>query len=294
MSEPATETWSGKRTTIGEGFDVIRGLPHRGRRSVGPWCFLDHFGPTRVDTRGGMQVGAHPHIGLQTVTWLFEGAVLHRDSVGSVQRIVPGQLNLMTAGARGIAHTERTPADAPANLHGVQLWTALPSRTPAIEPFFEHHPALPVREAEGVFVCVFAGELEELRSPATMFTPASGAEIRLAAGARVDFEVPEAHEHVLFVVSGTLEGEGPAPGELLYHPPRTRRITLAARTAARVILLGGTPRTEPLHMWWNFVGADREEIRRAAADWQHAPARFGEVSGDVGDRIAAPPLPAAY
>lgn len=289
-----SDSWRAPRASLGEGFEVARALPHRGRRSVGPWCFLDHFGPIEVKAGGGMQVGPHPHIGLQTVTWLFEGSVLHRDSLGSVQRVMPGELDLMTAGERGVVHSEQSPPDAPSRLHGVQLWTALPTLTPAIEPGFEHHASLPVREREGEWTCVFLGELEELRSPATRWCGALGAEIRLDAGSHVDFAVPAHHEHGVFVVSGALGPGDATPDAMLYHAPGPERLHFEAREATRLILIGGAPRTEPLHMWWNYVAADRQSIRTAAADWRAGHERFGAVKGFEGPRIEGPEIPAAY
>jgi quercetin 2,3-dioxygenase len=286
------ERWTSVRTDLGEGFDVARALPRKGRRSVGPWCFLDHFGPVRVERSGGMQVGPHPHIGLQTVSWLFEGTVLHRDSLGSVQIIEPGELNLMTAGESGVSHSEHSPPDAPGTLHGVQLWTALPSRTPPIEPCFEHHSSLPRRAVEGASVRVFAGSLGDLHSPAKMWSRAVGAEIALEEGAAFSMDVDVRDEHAVLVVSGSIAGDG--PDTMLYFASGAPRLHLRAQEPTRMVLIGGEPRGEPLHMWWNFVAPDRAAIRRAAADWRAGHPRFGSVAGDPGPRIPGPELPAVY
>ena len=193
--------------------EVRRLMPLRRRRSVGAWCFVDHYGPASVDGVAGMQVPPHPHIGLQTVTWLLAGNVLHRDSLGSEQMIRPGQLNLMTAG-RGIAHSEESPEDHDPALHGVQLWLALPGADRAVAPAFEHHAGLPSFRLAGFEVTVFAGTLAGVRSPATVFSPVTGAELRAAQPASGRLGLEPAHEHMIFVVTGAARGRHRAvPGQ---------------------------------------------------------------------------------
>jgi len=286
-------TWTAKAGTIPPGFPVARALPARERRTVGPFCFLDHFGPFELGDEHGMQVGPHPHIGLQTVTWLFAGALVHRDSLGSVQRIEPGELNLMTSGDVGVVHTERTPDDAPKRLHGVQMWTALPQGV--MDAAFEHHASLPRRAEEGVETTVFLGQLEELRSPATLHTPGVGAELRLEAGARARFDVDPAHEFALFAVDGAVDGTFTLDGSnaMAHATPGSSALEIGSPNGAHVILLGGAPFENRIHMWWNYVAHDRQPIREAAADWA-ARRRFGEVPGDPGPRIDGPELPDAY
>jgi quercetin 2,3-dioxygenase len=276
--------------------EVRRLLPLRARRSVGAWCFVDHYGPTSVDGVAGMQVPPHPHVGLQTVTWLMAGDVLHRDSLGSEQMIRPGQLNLMTAG-RGIAHAEESPVEHDPLLHGVQLWVALPDGERQVAPAFEHYAELPGMRLGGFAVTVFMGELGAVRSPATAFSRLVGAELTAADHARAVVPLDPAFEHVIFVASGTAEVAGAGgdtgtttlgPGQLLYLRTGFDRVELAAPGGSTVFLLGGVPLGEPLLMWWNFVARTPAEIEAAAADWRAD--RFGTVGGYMGERLAAPPL----
>jgi len=293
---------------------VRRTIPQRGRSLVGAWCFCDHYGPDDVSRSEGMQVPPHPHIGLQTVSWLFAGEIVHRDSVGSLARVRPGELNLMTAGV-GISHSEESPADErPPSLHGVQLWTVLPDSDRSTEPHFEHHEDLPVGWADGARVQVFLGSLrldgETLTSPARTYTPLVGAQLDLPAGASVVLDVEPGFEHGLLVDSGaaTFEDE-PVPADHLAYvaPGRARLRVTAGDTAVRAVLIGGEPFTEDVIMWWNFVGRSHEEIAQARADWMqqmtdgegdgtvYAPGapdrRFGAVTGYAGGPLRAPALP---
>jgi redox-sensitive bicupin YhaK (pirin superfamily) len=245
-----------------------------------------------VDGVAGMQVPPHPHIGLQTVTWLLDGNVLHRDSLGSEQMIRPGQLNLMTAG-RGIAHSEESPAEHDPRLHGVQLWLALPEAQRQVAPAFEHHAELPVAGLAGFEVTVFAGSLAGAQSPATVFSPVVGAQLHAGRGTRGQLGLEPGFEHVLFMVAGTGEASGTAlaPGSLLYLPPGRDQVTLAAAADAELFLLGGAPLEQPVLMWWNFVGTAPEDIIDAARDWSQGE-RFGEIAGYSGKRLPAPALDA--
>jgi redox-sensitive bicupin YhaK (pirin superfamily) len=270
---------------------VRRLMPLRERRSVGAWCFVDHYGPMSVDGVAGMQVPPHPHIGLQTVTWLLRGNVLHRDSLGSERMIRPGQLNLMTAG-RGIAHAEESPAEHDPLLHGVQLWVALPDVSRQAAPAFEHHAELPAARAGGFAITVFMGELAGARSPATAFSPIVGAELAADGNARASLPLDAAFEHVVFVADGAAEVGGTRlqPGQLLYIAPGRERAEVAAAGGSRLFLLGGVPLGEPLLMWWNFVARTPAEIAEAAAAWRED--RFGTVGGYDGKRLPAPALDA--
>ncbi len=271
---------------------VRRLLPLRLRRSVGAWCFVDHYGPMSVDGVTGMAVPPHPHIGLQTVTWLMAGNVLHRDSLGSEQMIRPGQLNLMTAG-RGIAHAEESPAEHEPDLHGVQLWVALPDASRLAEPAFEHHAELPVTRTRGLAITVMLGSLAGLRSPATTFSDLVGAELAAIADVNEHIALTPAFEHVVFVTSGAaaVAGTDLMPGSMLYLPTGRERLPLAAAAGTVLMLLGGVPLGERLLMWWNFVARTPEEIAAAAAGWQQG--MFGEVGGYTGAPLAAPPLDVA-
>jgi redox-sensitive bicupin YhaK (pirin superfamily) len=273
---------------------VRRLLPLRLRRSIGAWCFIDHYGPMSVDGVTGMAVPPHPHIGLQTVTWLMAGNVLHRDSLGSEQMIRPGQLNLMTAG-RGIAHAEESPVEHDpdpygADLHGVQLWVALPDASRLAEPSFEHHGELPVASTSGLAITVLLGELAGLRSPATTFSDLVGAELAVMDDVSERVRLTPSFEHAVFVTSGaaTVAGMELAPGSMLYLPPGHERLPLTAAAGTVLMLLGGVPLGERLLMWWNFVARTPQEIAAAVAGWQQGV--FGEVGGYTGAPLAAPPL----
>jgi redox-sensitive bicupin YhaK (pirin superfamily) len=251
-----------------------------------------------VDGVTGMAVPPHPHIGLQTVTWLMAGNVLHRDSLGSEQMIRPGQLNLMTAG-RGIAHAEESPAAHDPLLHGVQLWVALPDASRLTEPDFEHHAELPVARVGGLAITVLLGSLAGppgapgLRSPATTFSDIVGADLAAATDVRERIALEPTFEHVVFVTSGaaSVAGTDMAPGSLLYLPPGRDILTVMASPGTAAMLLGGVPLGERLLMWWNFVARTPQEIAAAVAGWQQG--MFGEVGGFAGPPLAPPPLDAA-
>jgi hypothetical protein len=238
-----------------------------------------------------MAVPPHPHIGLQTVTWLLAGDVLHRDSLGSEQMIRPGQLNLMTAG-RGIAHAEESPREHDPLLHGVQLWVALPDASRRAEPAFEHHPELPVTRAGGLDITVLLGSLAGATSPATAFSPIVGAQLTASDGGQAAVGLDPSFEHVLFVTLGaaTAGGAELGAGGLLYLPPGHAEVRLDAAPGATLMLLGGVPLGEPLLMWWNFVARTPLEIQTAVDDWRDG--RYGEVGGYDGLRLAPPPLDA--
>ena len=295
---------------------VRRTLPSKGRSFVGAWCFVDHYGPDDVARTGGMDVAPHPHTGLQTVSWLFEGEIEHRDSGGVHGMVRPGEMNLMTAG-HGIAHSEVSTA-ATGVLHGVQLWVALPAGDREAARDFQHYvPELvplggelvqggatgqaAAPEVSGGTVRVFVGTLPGLEgasSPVRTATPLLGAEITLEPGARWEFATEDAYEHAVLVDQGTitLDGQPLTRGELGVRDvgPQTMAITVAEDSEpARLVLLGGEPFDEQIVMWWNFVGRSHEEIVEYRAAWQARSDRFGEVEGYVGeiDWIPAPELP---
>jgi len=279
------EVGEGRQTTVG-GIPVSRALPQRSRRTVGAWCFVDHFGPAEVP-EASMQVGPHPHIGLSTVTWVLEGEVLHRDSLGSEQLIKPGQLNLMTAG-RGVAHAEETPCDATGRLHGLQLWVAQPEATRSRPAAFEHHSSLPEAEIGGVAASVLVGELAGTASPARADTPLVGADLVVRGPGTLPLD--PAYEHGLLVVDGplTLDGAALSPGAFAYLAPGRADFSLGG--TGRALLIGGVPFEEPLVMWWNFVARTKEEIAQARQDWEAASDRFGAVESELGRIDAPPPL----
>jgi redox-sensitive bicupin YhaK (pirin superfamily) len=273
-----------------DGQTVRRALPRRGRRTVGAWCFADHIGPSIVEGGSGLGIGPHPHIGLQTVTWLLAGEILHRDSLGFEQPIRPGQLNLMTAG-NGVSHSEETPDSAPPELHGIQLWVAQPELTRHGEPAFEHHAELPVVELQGALATVMVGEFAGALSPARRDTDHVGIDLALRAG-RTSLPLRPDYEYAIVVLDGAVHigGQTVSPGSLAYLGEHRVELPLTANTSTRLILLGGVPFESPILMWWNFVGRTREEIDAATESWQRDDGRFGTVHSPL-ERIPAAPTP---
>ncbi|HXC17352.1 MAG TPA: pirin family protein [Holophagaceae bacterium] len=278
----------GRKADLGEGTAVRRLLPTRGRRLVGPWCFLDHYGPDSVQGPG-MALGPHPHIGLQTVSWLFEGEVLHHDSIGSEQLIRPGQLNLMTS-ARGIAHSEESPSAHGPRLHGVQLWVALPESARHGAPAFEHIAELPQAGFDALRATVLMGSVGEAASPARTFSPMMGAELVGDRDGVSRIPLDPAFEHAVALVWGRAAiGELPVEVGVIYTLPAGGTfLELRMEKGSKVMLLGGAPFPEPILMWWNFVARTPEEMLEARVDWM-AGRRFGAVD-DALPVIPAPPL----
>jgi redox-sensitive bicupin YhaK (pirin superfamily) len=281
---------------LGKSARVARALPDRQVRMIGAWCFLDHYGPEELGNGPGMQVWAHPHTGLQTVSWLLEGAVEHRDSLGSKALVRPGELNLMTAGG-GIVHSEISRPDRPPRLHGVQLWVALPDRVRDMPPRFAGYAELPELFAgsngAGVRGTVLLGELQGVRSPAEVHTPICGADLEFDAGGAVTLALDPAFEHGAFVVSGavTIEHTAVAVDQLLYLGTGRSDVTLRSDHGARLILLGGEPFAEEIVMWWNFIGRSHEEVVGYRAAWARREPRFPPIV-DRGEKVMeAPPLP---
>ncbi|MFZ5558616.1 MAG: pirin family protein [Pseudomonadota bacterium] len=264
------------------GFEVRRALPAARRQMVGPFIFFDQMGPAEFGPGTGMDVRPHPHIGLSTLTWLIEGEILHRDSLGSLQPIRPGEVNWMTAG-RGIAHSERTPPQqrrTGARLFGLQTWLALPRRHEETEPRFEHYGAdeLPVIDDDDMRVVLIAGSGWGRHSPVSVFSETIYADASLPAGARLP--IPAEHEErAIYLLAGRVRiaGETFEPGSLLVLKPR-HDVTVTAQIASRLLVLGGEPMDGPRFIWWNFVSSSKERIRQAREDWQAQ--RFAKVPGD--------------
>jgi redox-sensitive bicupin YhaK (pirin superfamily) len=275
---------------------VRRTLPQRERSLIGAWCFADHYGPHNVGDGVGMDVPPHPHTGLQTVSWLFDGEVEHRDSAGVHAFVRPGELNLMTAGA-GICHSEVSTA-ATTVLHGVQLWVALPDSDRDTGRDFAHYAPEPVT-VPGAVLRVFLGTLAGSRSPVHTFTPLLGAQIDLDPGARVELDIDASFEHGVLLDQGSLEAAGTPLdiADLAYQHTGCDVLTLrnTGDGPARAVLLGGPPFGEQLVMWWNFVGRSHDDIATYRRLWQEHHDRFGAVDGYQGSvaRLPAPPLPNA-
>jgi redox-sensitive bicupin YhaK (pirin superfamily) len=289
MSIPAVDTVIVPRARDLGGFEVRRALPSAERRLVGPFIFFDQMGPAVLAPGQGLDVRPHPHIGLATVTYVFSGEILHRDSLGSVQPIRPGEVNWMTAG-RGIVHSERSgerQRREESSLFGIQAWLALPRSDEETAPSFVHHGAdeLPGIEDGGASVRLIAGTLYGARSPVKTFSETMYADARLAAGARLPVP-PEHEERAIYVVAGRIEiaGDSFEAGRLLVLRSGDA-ITVQAREEARLMLLGGEPMDGPRHIWWNFVSSSLERIHAAAEDWRNH--RFDPVPGDD-ERIPLP------
>jgi redox-sensitive bicupin YhaK (pirin superfamily) len=290
-SEPDKPTFQelpGRLTDLG-GLPIRRLLPRSQRRLVGPWCFLDAYGPLSF-TGKPMDVAPHPHIGLQTVSWLLEGEVEHHDSLGLAATAAPGTVNLMTAGS-GIAHAEETPRANSGRLRGVQLWVALPDAARNVEPAFESHRNLPSLDLGRARATVILGVLAGVRAPGRAFSPVVAADLALPPGRSVSLPLDHGYEHALVPLAGSLELEGRALSvDALYYLGCGRRELLIASTGepARALLLGGAPFGETVLMWWNFVARSHDEIAAARADWE-AGRRFGAVAY-AGPRTKAPAL----
>ncbi len=268
---------------LGEGFTVRRVLPYAKRRHVGPFVFFDHMGPVQFAPGQGLDVRPHPHIGLATVTYLFEGEIMHRDSLGVVQPIRPGDVNWMVAG-RGIAHSERTRAElrqSGAPLHGIQSWFALPKAYEETEPTFHHHPSssLPEIEKPGVRLRLIAGSAFGATSLAQTFTPMFHLDPQM--GNRATLPLPDGYEEqAVYVAIGEVQLEGQVYGEgaMLVLKPGARP-AITARGAARLMLLGGAPLDGERNLWWNFVSSSKERIEQAKADWRSA--NWPKVPGET-------------
>lgn len=261
------------------GFTVKRLLPSHPHKLIGPFIFFDHMGPAAFGPGAGLDVRPHPHIGLATVTYLFDGAILHRDSLGSVQAIHPGDVNWMTAG-RGIVHSERTPDDvrrAGGPLHGIQIWVALPKVHEGVAPAFEHHPTakLPEIRLPGVRLRVIAGSAFGQTAPASTFSDLFYVAADLAQGSRL--AVPADYpERAVYLVDGEIRIEGTElPAQHMAVLPSAQELTIEAKTAARIMLLGGKPIDGDRFIWWNFVASNKEAIEQAKEDWRAQ--RFGAV-----------------
>lgn len=286
---------------LGGAVPARRLLPNKARRMVGAWCFADHYGPDDVRRTGGLRLLPHPYAGLQAITWLFEGHLLHADSLGNEQLLRPGQLNLLTAGT-GVCRAELTPDGAPRTLHGVQLWAALPAVARAtVEPALTHVAEPPTYAERGATLRVLVGTLAGESSPAPTHSPLVAAEIDLEPGATATLPLEPGFEHAVLVVRGTtlVAGETVGRDEMVYLGGEREGLDLSAPDGGRgatVLLLGGEPFAEESVLWWNFLGGDHEEVVGHREEWNGdgeswVSPRFGQVRGFGGRRMLAPPMP---
>ena len=283
-----SERLEAHRAVVGESFDIRRVLPSRHRRTIGAWCFLDHAGPANYKAGQGLTIGPHPHIGLQTFSWMVEGKILHNDSLGFSQWIHPGQVNLMTAG-RGISHAEESPQDVAGRFQLAQLWIALPENERHREPSFQHHPELPLLDRGGFRITVLAGTFAGERAPAEVFSPLLGLDLATVGSAATELSLDPSFEHGVLTLEGapSVDGKTLAPGTLLYLGTGRGSLKFESSAASRLLVIGGRPFGEEILLWWNFVARSAAEMETATRDWLEGR-RFGQVRGARGAPLVAP------
>ena len=287
--ERVFETYPGRAAALGD-LQISRALPVRGRRLIGPWCFLDLYGPLSFTDDKPMDVAPHPHIGLQTVSLLFEGEVVHHDSLGAEGVVRPGGVNVMTSGG-GIAHSEETPRRNSGRLHGVQLWVALPDAVRNAEAAFHAIESVPEMELVGGSAQLFMGTLGDQACAAPAFSDIVGLDATVHRGETLIIPVPHRREHGVVILDGdaTFENQPLERDAIHYLGCGRSELSFKTSTGARLLVVGGEPFGEKILMWWNFVARTPEEIAEARADWQERR-RFGEVLGYSGRRLDAPAL----
>jgi redox-sensitive bicupin YhaK (pirin superfamily) len=281
------EVFDSRTAQVGD-MTVRRALPRRRpRRTVGAWCFADHMGPATIDEQHPADIGPHPHTGLQTVTWLVAGELLHRDSLGSEQRIRAGECNLMTAG-HGVAHAEEMTDGYRGPLHGIQLWVAQPEATRHGDAAFEHLVELPAVDLDHAIATVIVGDFAGAHSPARRDTDHAGVQLALRPG-RSTAPLRPAYEHALIVLDGAAEIDGTVvtPGHLAYLGPGRDELVVSARDETQAMLLGGVPFGEEIQMFWNYVVRSDDEVDAAVASWNEDDGRFGTVKSPLA-RIPSP------
>ncbi len=277
------------KVTTRTGVEVRRNIPHAKLKTIGAWCFVDHFGPT--DQTDGMVVAKHPHTGLQTVTWLLEGQAEHRDSIGTIQQILPGQVNIMTAG-QGISHSELSQS-GPKRLHAVQLWVALPEAHRNTNPAFEHRADLPEFDLNGSKIKLFAGDFDGFSSKTTVFSPIVGLELDMPAASAVSLPLRRDFEYGILLAKGsaTVNDVLVNENELLYIEVGHEQLEIVSTEPLLAIVIGGTPFEEKIVMWWNFIGRSQKDITEAREQWNARDSRFGDFEDQIGGWIPAPELP---
>ncbi|MFW1858640.1 pirin family protein [Acinetobacter defluvii] len=276
---------------IGKGTVIKRALPSRHKRMIGAWCFLDHAGPVSFPQGDGLDVGPHPHIGLQTFTWMIEGTMMHTDSIGSKQLIRPKQVNLMTAGY-GISHTEVAP-ESETKMHAAQLWIALPDDKLNMAPQFDHYPELPVVTREGVEFTVLVGEYLETTSPVKVHSELLGVDLTAQESTTTRIPLNPKFEYGFLALEGTatINGHELTDDNMVVLEPGLNDIEVQLHAGSRLLLLGGEPFESPILLWWNLVGRTQEELKIAREQWINQDPRFGFISDYEGPRLEAPAFP---
>lgn len=276
---------------IGKGTVIKRALPSRQKRMIGAWCFLDHAGPVTFPQGDGLDVGPHPHIGLQTFTWLIEGTMMHNDSIGSKQLIRPKQVNLMTAG-HGISHTEVAP-DTETKMHAAQLWIALPDDKINMAPQFDHYPELPIAEQDDVEFTVLVGEFMNTTSPVKVHTELVGVDFYAKDSTTTRIPLNPKFEYGFLALEGeaVINGHELNNDNMVVLEPGINQIEVQLHKGSRLLLIGGEPFESPILLWWNFVGRTQEELKQATEQWINQDARFGSIPEYNGPRLEAPAFP---
>ncbi len=276
---------------IGQGTIIKRALPSRHKRLIGAWCFLDHAGPVTFPQGDGLDVGPHPHIGLQTFTWMIEGTMMHTDSLGTKQLIRPKQVNLMTAGY-GISHTEVAP-ETETHMHAAQLWIALPDDKINMAPRFDHYPELPVVEKDQVEFTVLVGEFLKTKSPVAVHTELLGVDLTAKESTTTRLQLNPKFEHGFMALDGTavVNGHELTEDNMVVLEPGLTEIEIQLHAGSRILLLGGEPFESPILLWWNFVGRTQEELSLARDQWINQDQRFGDIADYLGPRLEAPAFP---
>lgn len=280
-----------RRAEIGQGTVIKRALPSRHKRMIGAWCFLDHAGPVHFPQGDGLDVGPHPHIGLQTFTWMIDGTMMHTDSLGTHQLIQPKQVNLMTAGY-GISHTEVAP-ESETQMHAAQLWIALPDDKINMAPQFDHYPELPVVTQDGIELTVLVGEFLQTKSPVKVHSELLGVDLRSSESQSTVLPLNPKFEYGFMALEGTASANGHELNEdnMVVLEPGLTQVKIDLHAGGRVLLLGGEPFESPILLWWNFVGRTQEELNIAREQWINQDERFGSIPDYDGPRLEAPAFP---
>ncbi|MFW2074964.1 pirin family protein [Acinetobacter gerneri] len=276
---------------IGKGTVIKRALPSRHKRMIGAWCFLDHAGPVTFPQGDGLDVGPHPHMGLQTFTWMIEGTMMHTDSIGSKKLIRPKQVNLMTAGY-GISHTEVAP-ESETHMHAAQLWIALPDEKRNMAPQFDHYPELPVVEQDQIEFTVLVGEFMKTQSPVKVHTELLGVDLIAKESTRKKLQLNPRYEYGFLALEGTatVNGHELTDENMVVLEPGISELNIELHQGSRLLLIGGVPFETPILLWWNLVGREQEELRHAREQWINKDARFGSIPDYDGPRLEAPTFP---